>query len=80
VILRPGPYICGEHEYGGLPWYLLKNGTDSIIPRSSEKNYIAAVNKWFNILLPKIKPYLYQNSGPIISVQIENEYGIILTL
>ena len=36
---------------------------------------MAAVNKWFDVLLPKIKPYLYQNGGPIISVQVENEYG-----
>ncbi len=34
-----------------------------------------AVNKWFSVLLPKIKPYLYNDGGPIISVQIENEYG-----
>ena len=34
-----------------------------------------AVNKWFSVLLPKIQPYLYNNGGPIISVQIENEYG-----
>ncbi len=62
--------MCGEHEFGGLPWWLLRNGTNSIIPRSSEKNYMAAVNTWFDVLLPKFKPYMYQNGGPIITVQV----------
>ena len=75
VILRPGPYICGEHDFGALPWFLLANGTDTIRPRSSEANYIYAVNRWFNYLLPKLLPYLYKNGGPIITIQIENEYG-----
>ncbi len=76
VVLRPGPYICGEHEYGGLPWWLLQNGTDMVVPRSSEQNYMNAVRTWFSVLLPKVQKYLYQNGGPIISVQVENEYGI----
>ena len=49
---------------------MLKNGPNSIIPRSSEKNYMTAVNKWFSVLLPKLKSYMYQNGGPIISVQV----------
>jgi beta-galactosidase len=75
VILRPGPYVCGEHEYGGLPWWLLAKGTSNVLPRTNETNYMNAVNDWFNVFLPKITPYLYRNGGPIITVQIENEYG-----
>ena len=75
-MLRPGPYVCGEHEYGGLPWWLLRNGTDMVEPRSSEPNYMNAVRSWMSVLLPKVEKYLYQNGGPIISVQVENEYGI----
>lgn len=75
VILRPGPYICGEHEYGGLPWWLLSNGVEYYRPRTSEKTYINAVNKWLEKFLPMIVPYLYKNGGPIITVQVENEYG-----
>ena len=70
VIFRVGPYACGEHDFGGLPWWLLSNGIDSIIPRSSETNYMTAVNKWLQTLLPKLVPYLYQNGGPIITVQV----------
>ncbi|XP_058496368.1 beta-galactosidase-like [Solea solea] len=73
VILRPGPYVCTEWDMGGLPAWLLKK--KNIVLRSSDPDYIAAVDKWMGKLLPMMKPYLYQNGGPIISVQVENEYG-----
>ncbi|KAM4604034.1 beta-galactosidase [Polymixia lowei] len=73
VILRPGPYICGEWDMGGLPAWLLKK--KDIVLRSSDPDYIAAVDKWMGKVLPMIKPFLYQNGGPIITVQVENEYG-----
>ncbi|KAM3624499.1 uncharacterized protein V6R79_024275 [Siganus canaliculatus] len=73
VILRPGPYICGEWDMGGLPAWLLKK--KDIVLRSSDPDYIAEVDKWMGKLLPMVKPYLYQNGGPIITVQVENEYG-----
>ncbi|XP_066207042.1 beta-galactosidase [Saccopteryx leptura] len=73
VILRPGPYICAEWEMGGLPAWLLEK--ESIVLRSSDPDYLAAVDKWLGVLLPKMKPLLYQNGGPIITVQVENEYG-----
>lgn len=73
VILRPGPYICAEWDMGGLPAWLLQK--KDIVLRSSHPYYIAAVDKWMGKLLPMMKPFLYQNGGPIISVQVENEYG-----
>ncbi|MFT7816128.1 beta-galactosidase isoform X1 [Arapaima gigas] len=73
VVLRPGPYICAEWDMGGLPAWLL-NKTD-IVLRSSDPDYIGAVDKWMGKLLPMIKPFLYQNGGPVITVQVENEYG-----
>ncbi|XP_028330856.1 beta-galactosidase [Gouania willdenowi] len=73
VILRPGPYICGEWDMGGLPAWLLSK--KNIVLRSSDPDYIDAVDTWMGKLLPMIKPYLYQNGGPIITVQVENEYG-----
>ncbi|XP_008576305.1 PREDICTED: beta-galactosidase [Galeopterus variegatus] len=73
VILRPGPYICAEWDMGGFPAWLLEK--ESIVLRSSDPDYLAAVDKWLGVLLPKIKPLLYQNGGPIITVQVENEYG-----
>uniref|UniRef100_A0A8C9FFT7 Galactosidase beta 1 n=1 Tax=Pavo cristatus TaxID=9049 RepID=A0A8C9FFT7_PAVCR len=73
VILRAGPYICAEWDMGGLPAWLLEK--ESIVLRSSDSDYLTAVEKWMGVLLPKMKPHLYQNGGPIIMVQVENEYG-----
>ncbi|XP_077011321.1 beta-galactosidase-1-like protein isoform X2 [Tamandua tetradactyla] len=73
VILRPGPYICAEWEMGGLPSWLLRN--PKIHLRTSDPDFLAAVDSWFEVLLPKIYPWLYHNGGNIISVQVENEYG-----
>ncbi|XP_041789125.1 beta-galactosidase [Chelmon rostratus] len=73
VILRPGPYVCAEWDMGGLPAWLLNK--KDIVLRSSDPDYIAAVDKWMGKILPMMKPYLYQNGGPIITVQVENEYG-----
>uniref|UniRef100_A0A672LJU3 Beta-galactosidase n=1 Tax=Sinocyclocheilus grahami TaxID=75366 RepID=A0A672LJU3_SINGR len=73
VIMRPGPYICAEWDMGGLPSWLLKK--KDIVLRSSDPDYLAAVDKWMGQLLPIINRHLYQNGGPIITVQVENEYG-----
>ncbi|XP_022079919.1 beta-galactosidase-like [Acanthaster planci] len=73
VILRAGPYICGEWDMGGLPSWLLKN--PNIRLRTSDPEYLMYVDSWMGVLLPKVKPFLYANGGPIITVQIENEYG-----
>ena len=73
VILRAGPYMCGEWEMGGLPAWLLRD--PNIKLRTSDVTYLSYVDKWLAVLLPKIKPLLYENGGPIITVQVENEYG-----
>jgi beta-galactosidase len=75
VLLRPGPYIDSEVEFGGLPYWLLKY--DNIRLRASvDSNYTNAVKNYFDKLLDIIKPFLYKNGGPILMVQIENEYGL----
>ncbi|XP_015280560.1 PREDICTED: beta-galactosidase-1-like protein [Gekko japonicus] len=73
VILRPGPYICAEWEMGGLPFWLLAK--PDIVLRTTDPDFLQAVDTWLGVLLPKIKPRLYHNGGNIISVQVENEYG-----
>ncbi|XP_043433818.1 beta-galactosidase-1-like protein isoform X3 [Prionailurus bengalensis] len=73
VILRPGPYICAEWEMGGLPAWLLRK--PEIQLRTSDPDFLAAVDSWFKVLLPKLYPWLYHNGGNIISIQVENEYG-----
>ncbi|KAK4337226.1 hypothetical protein RND71_043732 [Anisodus tanguticus] len=59
---------------GGLPFWLKQLNPDVRI-RSSDPKYFNHVEDWFKVLLPKLKPYLYENGGPVIMVQLENEYG-----
>jgi len=73
VLLRPGPYICAEWEFGGLPAWLLAD--ERVRLRTFEATYIAAVSRWWKLLLSRMRKYLYGNGGPIIAVQIENEFG-----
>ncbi|KAK7010939.1 beta-galactosidase [Biomphalaria glabrata] len=74
VLLRLGPYICGEWEFGGFPAWLLTKDANMVL-RTSDPSYIRWVDRWYTELLTKIKPYLYNNGGPVLMVQIENEYG-----
>ncbi|XP_073706961.1 beta-galactosidase-1-like protein 2 [Garra rufa] len=73
VILRPGPYICAEWDLGGLPSWLLKDKNMKL--RTTYSGFTSAVNTYFDKLIPKITPFQYKNGGPIIAVQVENEYG-----
>lgn len=73
ALVRPGPYICSEWEFGGLPSWLLRN--TSSVRNSKDKNYLSYVKRYFNILLPLLALLQFQNGGPIIGFQVENEYG-----
>lgn len=74
VIMRMGPYTCGEFENGGFPWWLLKI-KPNIRMRTSDELFLYYVSKWYSKLMPILQPYLYKNGGPIIMMQVENEYG-----
>ncbi|KAH9374053.1 hypothetical protein HPB48_005322 [Haemaphysalis longicornis] len=74
VLLRPGPYIDAERDMGGLPYWLLSKNS-SIGLRTSDPEYLNYVTRYFSVLLPRLRPLLYSNGGPIVTVQIENEYG-----
>ncbi len=73
VIVRPGPYICAEWDFGGLPWWLLAE--DDLSIRCADPAYLRHVQDYFRALLPKLVPHLSTLGGPIIAMQIENEYG-----
>jgi len=73
VIVRPSPYICAEWEFGGLPSWLLND--PDIRLRCMDERYIRKVDAYYDVLIPKLVPLLSTNGGPIIAVQIENEYG-----
>ncbi len=73
AIVRPGPYICSEWDFGGLPWWLLKN--DSMALRCMDKDYLAAVDRFFDNFIPGIAKHQITKGGNVILVQVENEYG-----
>jgi len=73
VILRPGPYICAEWEFGGFPAWLLKY--EKMDLRCYDELFISKVEKYFGELLSRIRPYLISNGGNVIMIQVENEYG-----
>ncbi|MER6362791.1 beta-galactosidase family protein [Kitasatospora sp. NPDC001527] len=73
VIVRPGPYICAEWEFGGLPaWLLAEPG---LRLRRVDGPYLAAVDAWFDVLVPVLLPLLASHGGPVVAVAVENEYG-----
>lgn len=73
LILRPGPYVCAEWDLGGIPPYLLR--IPDIQLRCLDPRYMAAAERYMSKLADEIKPYLVTKGGPILMVQIENEYG-----
>jgi beta-galactosidase len=73
VILRPGPYACAEWEFGGFPAWLLKD--HSTVVRSSDPKFMVPAQRWLVRLGQELAPLQIGNGGPIILVQVENEYG-----
>jgi beta-galactosidase len=73
VILRPGPYVCAEWEFGGYPAWLLKD--HSTVVRSRDPKFMEPAARWIKRLGQELAPLQIGNGGPIILVQVENEYG-----
>ncbi len=73
VIVRPGPYVCAEWEMGGLPWWLLKK--KDIKLREQDPYFMQRVEIFEKEVGKQLAPLTIQNGGPIIMVQVENEYG-----
>ncbi len=73
VILRPGPYVCSEWDFGGLPSWLLKDPLMKV--RCMYPPYLDAARKYLLRLGQELKDLQCNRGGPIISIQVENEYG-----
>jgi beta-galactosidase len=73
VILRPGPYACAEWDGGGLPWWLLKN--DDIKLRTRDPRFMQAATNYLREVAKQFGPLQITRGGPILMVQVENEYG-----
>jgi beta-galactosidase len=73
VILRPGPYVCAEWDLGGLPAWLLAD--PKMVLRSGDEKFLGPVDRWMQRLGRELAPLQITRGGPIIAVQVENEYG-----
>jgi beta-galactosidase len=73
VVVRPGPYVCAEWDFGGYPWWLLK--THDLKVRSQDPRFLSAAGNYLMKLGEQLAPLQITHGGPIIMVQAENEYG-----
>ena len=73
VIIRPSPYICAEWEFGGLPAWLLKE--DGMRLRAVYEPFLKHIREYYEVLMPKLIPLQITQGGPVIMMQVENEYG-----
>ncbi|WP_229070685.1 beta-galactosidase [Actinoplanes sp. DH11] len=72
VVVRPGPYICAEWSNGGLPAWLTAR---DVALRTSDPGFTQPVERWFDHLIPRIARLQAGAGGPVVAVQVENEYG-----
>jgi len=73
VILRPGPYACAEWEFGGYPWWLVKN--KELVIRTNNKPFLDSCNVYINKLIDQVRDLQITKGGPVIMIQAENEFG-----
>lgn len=73
VILRPSPYVCAEWEFGGYPYWL--QNVPGLKVRSQEPQYVAAYKRYIEAVGKQLAPLQVNHGGPVLMVQIENEYG-----
>ncbi|MEM2126420.1 MAG: beta-galactosidase, partial [Candidatus Methanosuratincola sp.] len=71
TIARPGPYICSEWDFGGLPGWLIGRG---IVPRSLDEGFMKHALRYYDHIIPEIRRHLATRGGSVILFQIENEY------
>lgn len=75
VILRIGPYICAETNYGGFPFWL--RDIPGIKMRTYNKPFLHEMERWVRYICEYLKPFFASQGGPIILFQLENEYDMI---
>lgn len=75
VIVRPGPFVCAEWEFGGFPAWLLR--TPGLRVRSYDPRFLKASAAWFKRLGQELAPLQSTRGGPILMMQVENEYGYV---
>lgn len=73
VVLRPGPYVCAEWDFGGYPYWSQKD--KDMVYRSDDEAFLAACKRYIDRLGKEVASLTVPNGGPIVMVQVENEYG-----
>ena len=73
VIVRPGPYVCTEWEFGGFPAWLL--ATPDMKVRSADPRFLKSAANYMRQVGRQLAPLQITRGGPVIMVQVENEYG-----
>jgi beta-galactosidase len=73
VIVRPGPYVCAEWDLGGYPAWLLAD--PAMVLRSTDARFTRPAERWIARLGQELAPLLSSRGGPVLAVQVENEYG-----
>ena len=74
-IVRPGPYVCAEWDMGGLPWWLLKKDDIAVRDRN-DQFFMDHAKKFLKEAGKQLASFQLPNGGPILMVQVENEYGV----
>jgi beta-galactosidase len=74
AILRPGPYCCAEIEYGGIPWWTLKH--PEVRVRTTDPQWLAWSRRYLTEVYKQVGDLQASRGGPLLMVQVENEYGI----
>ncbi len=73
AIVRAGPYVCAEWDFGGFPAWLVDVSSMSL--RNSNAQYLSCVDSFYTRLIPIIAKHQISQGGSVIAIQLENEYG-----
>lgn len=73
AIVRPGPYVCAEWDLGGIPAWILSE--EGVKLRSTDARYLGPAKEWMRRMGAMLEPLSVSKGGPVIMVQLENEFG-----
>lgn len=73
VVLRPGPYVCAEWEFGGYPWWL--QNIKGLNIREDNDLFLNENKKYLTELYNQVKDLQITKGGPVVMIQAENEFG-----
>lgn len=73
VLVRPGPYVCSEWDWGGLPYWLAT--VPDIKVRQNNPQFLELSGKYISKVGEQLADFTVERGGPILMVQVENEYG-----